>query len=54
MLLPDDDVLCNEQRLVCELEGVKTRVEEVVDSERWVRKDCGRGVDPYGWALAKS
>ncbi len=47
--LPDDDVLCNEQRLVCELEGVKTWAEvEDEDSECWGRKDCGRGVDPYG------
>lgn len=48
MPLPDDDVLCNEQRLVWELEGVKTRVEEVEVSECWDRKDCGIGVDPYG------
>jgi len=52
-------VLCTEHRLLCELDGESMRAGGVKE-EDWALWCCeGKarrliGVDPYGWALAKS
>jgi len=41
-----EDVLCMEQRLVCELEGESRRVGPAAKSPLGARYDCGWGVVP--------
>lgn len=52
--LPADEVLRREHRLLCELDGVRPALDEADEAVRCDVGYCGRGVEPYGWGLAKS
>lgn len=49
----DDEALCIEKRLDCELEGVRAVLDAGTDARTSEGKSERVGVVPYGWALLK-